>query len=442
MKGLLSVILFLPFLLHAQLPDKKTSYGGVQFDTVATTWQEVLIKAKKENKYLFVDFYTTWCGPCKAMDKNVYTLHKVGDFVNDKFVSIKVQLDTNKNDNELIKKWYSDANYLMRKYGINTFPTYLFFSPEAELVHRDRGYKGSNGFLGTAKDALDPQKQIYTLIKQYRENRLGYESYAPLSIAVNGILDDKKLSDKIALDYLRNHLYEKDDRDLINKDDLTFIAKYIKKTNEKGFHLFRQYGDEIDKIIRIGYSQDVIDKVITMEYVDTKIWKYKDQKSFEPKWSRIESRISIKYSKGTTDRIVINSKIRWHRYKENWSELAKNYIEKIDTYGLDTSYGEKAYVNDMIWEVFFLHCNDKEAISKAINWMEKIVKIDPYPVVIDTYANLLYKSGRVDEAILWEEKALKIEEDAAKRNNAIPDNVYKETLSKMQSGIPTWVVSN
>lgn len=35
------------------------------------TFEEALAKANKENKLLFVDCYTTWCGPCKQMDKYV-----------------------------------------------------------------------------------------------------------------------------------------------------------------------------------------------------------------------------------------------------------------------------------------------------------------------------------------------------------------------------------
>src|SRR4051812_34660552 len=56
-------------------------------------WQQVLKKAKKEKKYIFVDCFTTWCGPCKKMDKVVYTNDSLGDFLNAKFISVKLQMD-------------------------------------------------------------------------------------------------------------------------------------------------------------------------------------------------------------------------------------------------------------------------------------------------------------------------------------------------------------
>ena len=43
---------------------------GINFEKL--TLEEALIKAKTENKYVFVDCYTTWCGPCKRMTEFVF----------------------------------------------------------------------------------------------------------------------------------------------------------------------------------------------------------------------------------------------------------------------------------------------------------------------------------------------------------------------------------
>ncbi len=50
---------------------------------------------------------------------------------------------------------------------------------------------------------------------------------------------------------------------------------------------------------------------------------------------------------------------------------------------------------------------------------------------IDTYANLLYKLGRKDDAINWEQKALSL-------SPGDPD--FTTALSKMKRGEPTWIV--
>ncbi len=65
---------------------------GIKFEE-NLSWQQLLDKAKVTNKYIFVDCYATWCGPCKMMDKDVYTSGKVGYLFNEHFISVKVQMD-------------------------------------------------------------------------------------------------------------------------------------------------------------------------------------------------------------------------------------------------------------------------------------------------------------------------------------------------------------
>src|ERR1700743_1265558 len=62
------------------------------------SWTQVLARARTERKYIFVDCYTTWCGPCKEMDRIVYPDPKVGETYNGKFVCVKMQMDRSSSD--------------------------------------------------------------------------------------------------------------------------------------------------------------------------------------------------------------------------------------------------------------------------------------------------------------------------------------------------------
>ena len=78
---------------------------GVDFKEL--TMQEALTLAEKEKKMVFVDFYTTWCGPCKMMSSKVFTREQVGAYFNREFVNLKV--DAEKGEGvELAKKYSSD----------------------------------------------------------------------------------------------------------------------------------------------------------------------------------------------------------------------------------------------------------------------------------------------------------------------------------------------
>ncbi len=95
------------FLFTLSLFSLGTSFAqdeGIHFEH-GLSWKEVKEKAKRENKFIFMDCYTTWCGPCKLMSKNIFSQKVAGDFFNDKFVNVKVQFDEVEGDNEEIKKW-------------------------------------------------------------------------------------------------------------------------------------------------------------------------------------------------------------------------------------------------------------------------------------------------------------------------------------------------
>jgi len=55
-------------------------------------WKDALAKAESEGKMLFVDAYTTWCGPCKKMASVVFPDPKVGAFFNEQFINIKIDI--------------------------------------------------------------------------------------------------------------------------------------------------------------------------------------------------------------------------------------------------------------------------------------------------------------------------------------------------------------
>ena len=55
-----------------------------------TLFSEAAAKAKQENKLMLMDVYATWCVPCQKLDKTVFSDNEIGEFINSKFVSLKV----------------------------------------------------------------------------------------------------------------------------------------------------------------------------------------------------------------------------------------------------------------------------------------------------------------------------------------------------------------
>lgn len=104
------------------------------------TFKEAIAKAKAEKKPVFFDAYASWCGPCKAMDRDVYTDPKVAAYMNEKFISIKVDMEKGEGP-ELAKKLPS----------VDGYPSLLFFGPDGFLTKTLLGSRSAEDFLAEAR---------------------------------------------------------------------------------------------------------------------------------------------------------------------------------------------------------------------------------------------------------------------------------------------------
>ena len=157
---LLTVI---PFSVLAQGDaSSPTENKGIRFED-NLSWSAIQAKAKAEHKYIFMDCYTTWCGPCKYMAKTVFPQQETGEFFNDKFISVGVQLDTTAKDDDRVKSWYADGHAIAEQFDVRAYPTYLIFSPDGQPLHRLVGsYPTAKEFITHMQTSFDTSKQYYT----------------------------------------------------------------------------------------------------------------------------------------------------------------------------------------------------------------------------------------------------------------------------------------
>lgn len=133
--------------LQLSLPANAQQNKGIQF--FEGSWAQALAKSKETGKPIFVDVYTSWCGPCKMMDKEIFPLEQVGQKYNGAFINYKADAEK------------GDGVAIAGKYNVRSFPTYLFVSSEGELFHRSVGFNADPKFFiadadAALKAALDP----------------------------------------------------------------------------------------------------------------------------------------------------------------------------------------------------------------------------------------------------------------------------------------------
>lgn len=392
-------------------------------------WQQLQAKAKVENKYIFVDCYASWCGPCKAMEQ-IFQKKAVADFVKAHFICIRVQMDSTSHDDGQIKAWYADAHRIMQKYKVKVFPSYLFFAPNGKILHKDIGFKDEQGFLQVLNAALDPGREYYALLEDYQHNKKDF-SRLPYLIEMSRRLGNRELANDLLKDYVQEFLYSLDEQQLYDKKRLRFIAAAMQSSKERGFELFFKHSDKIDEIVgEKSYAYRVVERIIYREEVDTAVSNCLMMNDKTPDWKMLENLVEIKYGNNYAKNVILDGKIRWYNVKKDWTELARCIIDRVELIGVDTTGGGLIYLNNILWVYVFERCIDHRILKKAINLEKRVVQLRPLNSdYLDTYANLLYRVGNITEALQWENKAIALE----------PNNKdHLEALEKMKRGEPTW----
>lgn len=452
MKRSLCLLLCIPVLIFAQ--EKKK---GI-FWTEGLTWEQVKEKAKTDNKYIFIDAFTTWCGPCKQMDKSVYVNDSVGDFFNDRFISVKVQMDKTEKDNEQVKSWYTTAEQIDKEYKIRSFPTYIFLSPEGKWAHKEEGMKQVSEFITVAQKALQPgliykdaNEDFYLFVKQFEQGKNGYNRM--LAMCKRGYeIGEDDIARKIGKEY-KTYLAGRDKTEWYKRENLEYLASTYISSKSPFFKIFYPDGVKVNKIMQ---QKDVADNVVTTTIFIEKVLPFYESYGFivqnmmggpidtsEANWNKLEKVIKADYNKHFTARAMLNAKVFWYDGKNNDRQLLKCYFTYLEKYGMDTVDKNSKYYESMInnycWKAFETS-SDKTLLQISANWMEKLLARHPENYLeMDTYANLLHKLGRTMTAIRWEEKALALTIKYPHHlGNDELTKEYTKILNKMREGKPTW----
>jgi len=392
---------------------------GIKFEDHGT-WAEIKALAKKENKYIFIDVYATWCGPCKEMDRNVYTSEKLGDFINKRFISVKVQADKAPFDKDYTKSWYSTSESLLKEYGIGVFPTLLFLSPDARVM-KICGFIDESGLIKTASEAIDISKDYLIKLERYNNGEIFGVKLKELVISAKQFGDTIN-AQIIANNYINNVLFKSDDKLLFSKDNLQFIASYIDDPNSKAFDLFVNQQEKINTILGSYKAQNAIMNFINRKYLPKEnTWLQK-----KPNWETLEDTLTRKFGALAKEKIFERRMI-YYLTVQDWDNYGIWYRRYLSNFLRNTTYDP----NYLSW-ILFEHVIDEDILTYACDTIMPYTIEKWYPndfEVYDTYANLLYKLGRKEKAVFWEEMAVKLSRGG---------KVFVGNLDKMKKGVKTW----
>lgn len=113
---------------------------------------EALAAQKTTPKKIFMDVYTTWCGPCKMLDKNTFSNKGVIEYINENYYAVKFNAEGTE-EVTFEDFTYTNPNYQKGRKGRNAthffadalklrgYPSLVFFESDGSLIQAIPGYK-------------------------------------------------------------------------------------------------------------------------------------------------------------------------------------------------------------------------------------------------------------------------------------------------------------
>lgn len=357
------------------------SVVGIQFET--SSWTEILAKAKKEKKYVFLDSYTTWCGPCKWMDKNVFPTAEAGEFFNKNFVNAKMDMEK------------GEGLDIAKKYNVQAYPTYLYIDGDGNLVHRVVGSMETPKFIEASSSALDPSKQYGTLVRRFDAGERDPEFLFKAATAAQVAYDMKK-GQELANEYLKTQT------NLLEEKNIRFINQFTTSTKDPYYDFMRKNAVAFEtalggkeqyaaKMYQIAYSSSFtelgVKRDITKEQVPAALTKAKEY--FNKVLPEQEPKLSATFAMNV------------YRITKDWDGYAKTAIAYYDKNTTATS----AELNSIAW-AFYENIDNPEYLKKGLNYGLQSVKLSEGYANLDTVAAVYNKLGDKKNAKLYAEKAI------------------------------------
>ena len=363
-----------------------------------STFAEIKAKAQKEHKLIFIDAFTTWCGPCKQMSKNVFTNDAVADFYNFSFINAKIDMEK------------GEGIELAKLYDVKCYPNLLFIDGDGNLVHRVAGSMSTKEFINLGKETQYPEKCFSYYVKNFEANKTNADFLAKY-------IEARESTCLESQDLVKDYFAQQKDENLTSKANWDMIVYHINDMDSKVFEfviankpkyidLFTEkaVNGKID-----GVSESTLSSIIKTKPFDAK--KYNDAKA------KIES-----FKTPNAKLIFVEADMKLAEHDANWNDYAKLAIANVDTYYLKNANE----LNSIAWN-FYEKVEDKESLSKAEGWAKTACELEKTYANLDTYAAVLFKVGKHDLAVQMANKAIEI----AKKEKYTADD-YKATTELIE----------
>ena len=144
----LALIIGLGLSSGVEAQEAKAAAGQLSWeDDMATA----LARAKKEDKYVLLDFYTDWCGWCKRLDRDVFAKD---DFKTAASQVIGVKINAEKSQ---------ENRALARRFGVSSYPRLFVLDKQGRTLERIKGYLALPAFTSLVNQVQSGNSEFQRL---------------------------------------------------------------------------------------------------------------------------------------------------------------------------------------------------------------------------------------------------------------------------------------
>lgn len=347
---------------------------GIEFFT--GSWEQALEEAKAKDKVIFVDAYTTWCGPCKMMAKNVFPDPSVGDFFNRNFISVKLDMEAD------------ESISFRKKHPVSAYPTLFFIDGDNEIVQKTMGAKQPAQLLDWAKQVASINDKSGDYAAEYDKGSRDPELIYNYLKALNA---SGKPSQKIANDYLRTQ------KDLTTAPNLMIILEATTEADSKAFDLLVQHRKAITAATSTKEVQDRI--LMACKNTAKKSVEVSSHKLLEDSWKKMkkhhrEEAAAFRY---TTEMEYALA----HRDADSYVKAAKAYSKKV-------AANKPEELHKTATDLMNNFKGNNKALAQAEAIAQKAAQKGNTYEMYYTYANLLAANKKSKEALIAARKSLEL----------------------------------
>jgi thiol-disulfide isomerase/thioredoxin len=362
MKFILSLAAFILCHFSSQSQDLKV---------IDQDYKRALEVATVENKLIFVDFYTTWCVPCKQLDKYVFQNDSVKQQLGSEFILLKYDAEKD------------SVFHLSKKHHVMSYPTGLILDKNGYVIERKYGFAG--------EDFSSLSKSVFEFTDK----------------ALASARSNKKLSGYS--NKIEPSRYPRFYIDYINRTNTDIDTAAVKKfwATQKNLYA-EEYFSVLLYFQGLQLPEAMLDKLV------------KNRSQYEERFGKTDVEVLLYFiSAGKFDRAVAEQNEEMFNSAAAFTQAAlgdnytstmipsfkKEFLIRQNKWGEVFAINEKLKsegkfsgesINNFCWTVY-KKCNDHQVIAKCVQWMKELTEQKPSFAYLDTYSYLLHKSGDIAE---------------------------------------------